>query len=68
MVWLGKAVVNLALMTYIISLLWSSKTPPYRRQDITQPVTVYMQLRRTSDGETSDPTPFQYTPENLGTS
>ena len=43
------------------------KTPPYRRQDITQPVTVYMQLRRTSDGETSDPTPFQYTPENLGT-
>ena len=43
------------------------KTPPYRRQDITQPVTVYMQLRRTSDGETSDQTPFQYTPENLGT-
>ena len=42
------------------------KTPPYRRQDIAQPVTVYMQLRRTSDGETSDPTPFQYTPENLG--
>ncbi len=42
------------------------KTPPYRRGDISHPVTVYMQLRRTSDGETSDPTPFQFTPENLG--
>lgn len=44
------------------------KTPAYRFQDIRQPVTVFVQLRRPSDGETSDPMPFQYTPENLGES
>ncbi len=42
------------------------KTPPYRNTQITQPVTVYMQLRRISDGQTSEPMAFQYTPENPG--
>ncbi len=43
------------------------KTPPYRNTQITQAVTVYMQLRRISDGQTSEPMAFQYTPENPGT-
>ncbi|XP_074845572.1 proto-oncogene c-Rel isoform X2 [Carettochelys insculpta] len=38
------------------------KTPPFR-QDITEPVTVKMQLRRPSDQEVSEPMDFRYLPD-----
>ncbi|XP_071647614.1 dorsal protein isoform X2 [Temnothorax longispinosus] len=41
------------------------RTPSYRTQQVEQPVQVYIQLRRPSDGTTSEPLPFQMLP--LGT-
>ncbi|XP_070166000.1 dorsal protein isoform X2 [Polyergus mexicanus] len=41
------------------------RTPSYRTQQVEQPVQVYIQLRRPSDGATSEPLPFQMLP--LGT-
>ncbi|KAH0945556.1 hypothetical protein HN011_011334 [Eciton burchellii] len=41
------------------------KTPSYRIQQVEQPVQVYIQLKRPSDGATSEPLPFQMLP--LGT-
>ena len=41
-------------------------TPPYRNQNIDQPVTVYFQLQRPKDGEVSEPKPFQYIPDDPG--
>lgn len=40
----------------------SFKTPRYRDQNITQPINVFVQMRRISDGTVSEPRPFQYTP------
>ena len=42
------------------------RTPAYRNTRIKQPVTVQFQLRRPSDGEASEPKPFQYIPEDPG--
>ncbi|XP_067413370.1 nuclear factor NF-kappa-B p105 subunit-like, partial [Emydura macquarii macquarii] len=39
------------------------KTPKYRDVNITKPAFVYVQLRRKSDLETSEPKPFLYYPE-----
>ncbi|NXB76170.1 NFKB1 factor, partial [Donacobius atricapilla] len=39
------------------------KTPKYRDVNITKPVSVFVQLRRKSDLETSEPKPFLYYPE-----
>ncbi|XP_064417090.1 nuclear factor NF-kappa-B p105 subunit [Latimeria chalumnae] len=39
------------------------RTPKYRDINITKPVSVFVQLRRKSDNETSEPKPFQYYPE-----
>ncbi|XP_031339181.1 embryonic polarity protein dorsal-like isoform X2 [Photinus pyralis] len=38
------------------------KTPPYRRLDVTEPVKVFIQLRRPSDTATSEPLPFELLP------
>lgn len=40
------------------------KTPPYYNTNITESVTVHMQLRRPSDQEVSEPMDFRYLPEN----
>ncbi|XP_072261734.1 nuclear factor NF-kappa-B p105 subunit isoform X2 [Pyxicephalus adspersus] len=39
------------------------KTPKYRDPNIIKPVSVFVQLRRKSDFETSEPKPFLYYPE-----
>ncbi|KAJ6646894.1 Embryonic polarity protein dorsal, partial [Pseudolycoriella hygida] len=41
----------------------SFKTPPYVTNDITEPVTVMMQLVRTTDGHQSEPRLFYYLPD-----
>ncbi|XP_060821363.1 embryonic polarity protein dorsal-like [Bombus pascuorum] len=41
------------------------RTPAYSRQEVTEPVPVYVQLRRPSDGATSKPFPFQMFPSNF---
>lgn len=41
------------------------KTPPYRNQNITQPVTVNISLKRKSDGSVSDPFQFTYKPKPI---
>ncbi|EZA51108.1 Embryonic polarity protein dorsal [Ooceraea biroi] len=41
------------------------RTPSYRTQQVEQPMQVYIQLKRPSDGATSEPLPFQMLP--LGT-
>ncbi|XP_037926499.1 embryonic polarity protein dorsal-like isoform X2 [Hermetia illucens] len=38
------------------------RTPRYRTLDIEQPVKVFIQLKRPSDGATSEPIPFDYLP------
>ncbi|XP_051900898.1 nuclear factor NF-kappa-B p105 subunit-like [Pristis pectinata] len=38
------------------------KTPKYRDVDISKPASVFVQLRRKSDNETSEPKPFTYYP------
>nr|AFI98401.1 Dorsal [Delia antiqua] len=38
------------------------KTPRYRKIDITEPAKVFIQLKRPSDGATSEPLPFEYVP------
>ncbi|XP_043289571.1 embryonic polarity protein dorsal-like [Venturia canescens] len=38
------------------------RTPSYRYQAIEEPLPVYIQLKRPSDGATSEPLPFQYLP------
>lgn len=40
------------------------RTAPYHNLEITKPVEVFMQLQRPSDGETSEPIPFTYMPED----
>lgn len=42
------------------------RTPSYRTQQAEQPVQVYIQLRRPSDGATSEPLPFQMLPLGTG--
>lgn len=44
------------------------KTPKYRDVNITKPASVFVQLRRKSDLETSEPKPFLYYPEIKGNS
>ncbi|XP_020287946.1 embryonic polarity protein dorsal-like [Pseudomyrmex gracilis] len=42
------------------------RTPGYRTQQVEQPVQVHIQLRRPSDGITSEPLPFQMLPLGTG--
>uniref|UniRef100_A0A1A9WBI7 RHD domain-containing protein n=1 Tax=Glossina brevipalpis TaxID=37001 RepID=A0A1A9WBI7_9MUSC len=42
------------------------KTPRYHKLDITEPVKVFIQLKRPSDGITSEALPFQYVPLDSG--
>uniref|UniRef100_A0A1B6MQG1 RHD domain-containing protein n=2 Tax=Graphocephala atropunctata TaxID=36148 RepID=A0A1B6MQG1_9HEMI len=42
------------------------KTPRYKTLQVENPVQVFIQLRRPSDGETSDSLPFQLTPLDSG--
>lgn len=42
------------------------KTPKYIVQDIKQPVQVFVQLQRPSDGEVSTLVPFEFIPEEYG--
>ncbi|XP_076765852.1 dorsal isoform X1 [Xylocopa sonorina] len=42
------------------------RTPTYRIQQVEQPVQVYIQLKRPSDGATSEPLPFQMLPLGAG--
>ncbi|KAJ8281104.1 hypothetical protein GJAV_G00063560 [Gymnothorax javanicus] len=39
------------------------KTPKYRDQNLQKPVSVFVQLKRRSDNETSEPKPFTYHPQ-----
>ncbi|XP_055639564.1 embryonic polarity protein dorsal-like [Toxorhynchites rutilus septentrionalis] len=43
----------------------SFKTPQYRTLQLEQPVMIYIQLRRPSDGATSDPLPFKLIPYDI---
>ncbi|CAH1187690.1 unnamed protein product [Phyllotreta striolata] len=38
------------------------RTPRYKTIDVTEPVKVFIQLRRPTDGATSDPLPFEFWP------
>ncbi|XP_015123850.1 nuclear factor NF-kappa-B p100 subunit isoform X2 [Diachasma alloeum] len=40
------------------------RTPPYKDRDITEPKTVYIQLERPTDGDSSEPMQFTYKPMN----
>ncbi|KAJ8963852.1 hypothetical protein NQ314_005339 [Rhamnusium bicolor] len=42
------------------------RTPKYKTLDITEPVKVFIQLRRPSDGATSEPLPFELLPLDSG--
>lgn len=42
------------------------KPPKYRTLDITEPVKVFIQLRRPSDGQTSESLPFEFLPLDAG--
>ncbi|EFN78216.1 embryonic polarity protein dorsal [Harpegnathos saltator] len=42
------------------------RTPTYRMQQVEQPVQVHIQLKRPSDGATSEPLPFQMLPLGTG--
>ncbi|TMW48952.1 hypothetical protein DOY81_005977 [Sarcophaga bullata] len=42
------------------------KTLRYRKIDITEPAKVFIQLKRPSDGVTSEPLPFEYVPLESG--
>lgn len=42
------------------------KTPKYKNLDITEPVKVFIQLRRPSDGATSEALPFEFIPRDSG--
>ena len=44
------------------------RTPPYRDCNIGQPISVKVQLKRVSDGETSDAKDFVYYPKQHGKS
>ncbi|KAM9456939.1 nuclear factor NF-kappa-B p105 subunit [Clarias gariepinus] len=39
------------------------KTPKYRDQNLQKPISVFVQLKRKSDSETSEPKPFTYHPQ-----
>ncbi|XP_052005863.1 nuclear factor NF-kappa-B p105 subunit isoform X1 [Xyrauchen texanus] len=39
------------------------KTPRYRDQNLQKPISVFVQLKRKSDNETSEPKPFTYHPQ-----
>ncbi|CAD7013622.1 unnamed protein product [Ceratitis capitata] len=43
----------------------SFRTPKYHKTDITEPVQVYIQLQRPSDGATSKPVKFEFMPAEL---
>ncbi|CAF89768.1 unnamed protein product [Tetraodon nigroviridis] len=42
------------------------KTPKYRDQNLQKPTSVFVQLKRKSDNETSEPKPFTYHPQVIG--
>uniref|UniRef100_A0A8C9VK51 Nuclear factor of kappa light polypeptide gene enhancer in B-cells 1 n=1 Tax=Scleropages formosus TaxID=113540 RepID=A0A8C9VK51_SCLFO len=42
------------------------KTPKYRDQNLQKPISVFVQLKRKSDNETSEPKPFTYHPQIIG--
>ncbi|XP_011491123.1 nuclear factor NF-kappa-B p105 subunit isoform X2 [Oryzias latipes] len=41
------------------------KTPKYRDLNLQKPTSVFVQLKRKSDNETSEPKPFTYHPQNI---
>lgn len=53
---------------YILQFAIVFKTPKYKDVNITKPASVFVQLRRKSDLETSEPKPFLYYPEIKGNS
>ena len=60
--------INLPILLTYSSLQYAIvfRTPAYRDCSIRNPVNVNLYLKRPSDGETSEPLEFQYTPENRG--
>uniref|UniRef100_A0A8C9SSL3 Nuclear factor kappa B subunit 1 n=1 Tax=Scleropages formosus TaxID=113540 RepID=A0A8C9SSL3_SCLFO len=42
------------------------KTPKYRNLNLQKPISVFVQLKRKSDNETSEPKPFTYHPQVIG--
>lgn len=60
------------LLNYVINLqvhkqvAISFRTPRYRRIDLTEPIKVKIQLKRPSDGATSEPLDFEMLPLNEG--
>lgn len=44
----------------------SFRPPRYKSLDVTEPVKVFIQLRRPSDGATSEPLPFEFLPLDSG--
>ncbi|KPP60666.1 hypothetical protein Z043_121310, partial [Scleropages formosus] len=42
------------------------KTPKYRNLNLQKPISVFVQLKRKSDNETSEPKPFTYHPQGYG--
>ncbi|KAL8185064.1 UNVERIFIED_CONTAM: hypothetical protein K2H54_036346 [Gekko kuhli] len=58
--WEGKGIFSQADVHRQVAIVF--RTPPFYK-DISEPVTVKMQLRRPSDQEVSDPMDFRYLPE-----
>ncbi|KAM6909500.1 transcription factor p65 [Xenentodon cancila] len=58
--WEGKGTFSQADVHRQVAIVF--RTPPYRDNNLTEPVKVKMQLRRPSDREVSEPMDFQYLP------
>lgn len=61
--WEAKGIFSLADVHRQVAIVF--RTPPFYK-DISEPVTVKMQLRRPSDQEVSVPMDFRYLPEEKG--
>ena len=57
---------NLPVASSFLQFAIVFKTPSYRDLSIRSPAQVQLQLKRTSDGQVSDPKPFQFIPDDPG--
>ena len=62
--WEGKGTFSQADVHRQVAIVF--RTPPYRDNNLSEPVKVKMQLRRPSDREVSEPVDFHYLPADPG--
>ena len=60
--------VNALMMFSVTQFAIVFKTPKYRDLNLQKPTSVFVQLKRKSDNETSEPKPFTYHPQIIGRS